>query len=82
MAQITTTQTDPNGNHDSGYAPSNIEDILAANVTPPPSPNTNATIFVNKNVHYKTTKNGSTSTTAAVTKNLIPNASPKKEPFR
>ncbi|CRK99667.1 CLUMA_CG012980, isoform B [Clunio marinus] len=85
MAQITTTttaQSDPNGNHDSGYAPSNIEDILAANVTPPASPN-QATIFVNRNVHYKT-KNGSTSTTptANTTKHLTPNASPKKEPFR
>jgi dopamine D2-like receptor len=80
MAQITTTQSDPNGNHDSGYAPSNIEDILAANVTPPASPH-QATIFVNKNVHYKT-KNGSTSTPTNKTKNLEPNASPKKEPFR
>ena len=76
MAQITTAQSDPNGNQDSGYAPSNIEDILAANATPPASPH-QATIFVNRNVHYKT-KNGSTSTT----KNPTPNASPKKEPFR
>lgn len=77
MAQITTTQSDPNGNHDSGYAPSNIEEILAANVsTPPGSPHQQATIFVNRNVHYnKTTKNGSTSA-----KNATPNASPKKEP--
>jgi dopamine receptor D2 len=82
MAQITTTQSDPNGNHDSGYAPSNIEDILAATVTPPASPH-QATIFVNKNVHYKT-KNGSaaTATTTTTNKTLQPNASPKKEPFR
>lgn len=80
MAQIT-TQSDPNGNHDSGYAPSNIEDILAANVTPPPASPHQATIFVNKNVHYKT-KNGSTSTPKNTTKNLEPSASPKKEPFR
>jgi dopamine D2-like receptor len=76
MAQITTTQ-DPNGNQDSGYAPSNIEDILAANTTTPPASPHQATIFVNRNVHYKTTKNGSTST-----KTITPNASPKKEPFR
>lgn len=75
MAQITTTQ-DPNGNHDSGYAPSNIEDILAASTTPPASPH-QATIFVNRSVHYKATKNGSTSKKA-----ITPNASPKKEPFR
>lgn len=80
MAQITTTQSDPNGNHDSGYAPSNIEDILAANVTPPASPH-QATIFVNRNVHYNNkTKNGSTS---VKTKAVTPaSASPKKEPFR
>jgi hypothetical protein len=77
MAQIT-TQTDPNGNHDSGYAPSNIEDILAATAaTPPISPsNQAATIFVNRNVHYsKSAKNGSTSA-----KSVSPNVSPKKEP--
>lgn len=74
MSQITTTQSDPNGNHDSGYAPSNIEDVIAANVTPPASPqqqhkhhhHQGATIFVNRNVHYSkttsSTKNGSTST--------------------
>lgn len=78
MAQITTTQSDPNGNQDSGYAPSNIEDILAANVTPPASPH-QATIYVNRNVHYKT-KNGSTS--APTTKVVMQTASPKKEPFR
>ena len=74
MAQITTTQSDPNGNHDSGYAPSNIEDILAVSSTPPGSPH-QATIFINRNVHYKT-KNGDT------TKSKTPNISPKKEPFR
>ncbi|CAO1404754.1 unnamed protein product [Diamesa tonsa] len=73
MAQITTTQSDPNGNHDSGYAPSNIEDILAVSSTPPGSPH-QATIFINRNVHYKT-KNGDT------TKSKTPNISPKKEPF-
>jgi hypothetical protein len=80
MTQITTTQADTNGNHDSGYAPSNIEEILAANTaTPPASPHNQATIFVNRNVHYNktTTKNGSTS---AKNSTATPNASPKKEP--
>lgn len=30
--------SDPNGNHDSGYAPSNIEDVIAGTSTPPESP--------------------------------------------
>lgn len=45
MAQITTSPSqcvvvsaDPNGNHDSGYAPSNIEDAVAGTSTPPESP--------------------------------------------
>lgn len=45
VAQITTSPTqcvvvssDPNGNHDSGYAPSNIEDAIAGTSTPPESP--------------------------------------------
>lgn len=45
VAQITTSPTqcvvvssDPNGNHDSGYAPSNIEDVVASTSTPPESP--------------------------------------------
>lgn len=79
MAQITTTQSDPNGNHDSGYAPSNIEVILTASVTPPASPH-QATIYVNRNVHYKT-KNGSTAAPATA-KVATHTASPKKEPFR
>lgn len=78
MAQITTNQSDANGNHDSGYAPSNIEDVLAANPASPPASPHQATIFVNKSVHYnKATKNGSTSK-----KNHTPNASPKKDTFR
>lgn len=31
--------SDPNGNHDSGYAPSNVEDTVATTSTPPGSPN-------------------------------------------
>lgn len=45
VAQITTSPTqcvvvssDPNGNHDSGYAPSNVEDVVAGTSTPPESP--------------------------------------------
>lgn len=45
MAQITTSPSqcvvvsaDPNGNHDSGYAPSNVEDAVAGTSTPPGSP--------------------------------------------
>lgn len=42
VAQITspsqTVVADPNGNHDSGYAPSNVEDTLAGTSTPPGSP--------------------------------------------
>lgn len=80
ISSTTTNLTDPNGNHDSGYAPSNVEDVLAANpTTPPASPHQTATIFVNRSVHYnKATKNGSTSTTN--NKHQATNASPKKEP--
>ena len=96
MAQITTQQSDPNGNHDSGYAPSNIEDVIAANTTTPPaSPqqqqqqqhhhhhHQGATIFVNRNVHYNktSTKNGSTAAKNTPAIAVVtPNASPKKEP--
>lgn len=45
VAQITTSpsqcvvvSSDPNGNHDSGYAPSNVEDTAAGTSTPPDSP--------------------------------------------
>lgn len=78
---MTIAQSDPNGNHDSGYAPSNIEDVLAANTSSSPtSPHhphqhphhhhhhQGATIFVNRNVHYsKTTKNGSSKKNATTT---------------
>lgn len=63
VAQITTTTqipSDPNGNHDSGYAPSSVGDALAANATPPGSPNVAnaATIIVNKNATLRS-RNGS-----------------------
>ena len=42
VAQITSPSqigvSDPNGNHDSGYAPSNVEDTLAGTSTPLSSP--------------------------------------------
>ncbi|XP_055644005.1 dopamine D2-like receptor isoform X2 [Toxorhynchites rutilus septentrionalis] len=68
MAQITTTQipSDPNGNHDSGYAPSSIGDVLAANATPPGSPNVAATVIVNKNATLRS-RNGSPKKEASVT---------------
>jgi dopamine receptor D2 len=73
MAQITTQRhltADPNGNHDSGYAPSNIADDgpVSAQLqqTPPGSPKTNATIIVNRNATTNNKRNGS----------------PRKEPLR
>jgi dopamine receptor D2 len=90
MAQLATKTTsekaDTNGNHDSGYAPSNLEDILAVSTTPPGSPHKQATVYVNKNaVLCKPAKNGSTSTKSSLavkSKHFSTNASPKKEPFR
>jgi dopamine receptor D2 len=91
MAQLasktSSEKADTNGNHDSGYAPSNLEDILAVSTTPPGSPHKQATVYVNKNAMLcKPAKNGSSSTTksisAAKNKHFSPNASPKKEPFR
>ena len=67
MTQITTKpQIKADPNHDSGYAPSNVEDINVVD-----SPN-QATIFVNRNVHYSKPKNGAKNGSS----------SPKKEPFR
>ncbi|XP_038118320.1 dopamine D2-like receptor isoform X2 [Culex quinquefasciatus] len=71
VAQITTTTqipSDPNGNHDSGYAPSSVGDALAANATPPGSPNVAnaATIIVNKNATLRS-RNGSPRKEASVT---------------
>ncbi|XP_037940352.1 dopamine D2-like receptor isoform X2 [Teleopsis dalmanni] len=50
VAQITTQPqlvvADPNGNHDSGYAPSNVDDVLAgaADSSPPDSPVASGTL--------------------------------------
>lgn len=63
MTQITTQHhlsADPNGNHDSGYVPSNVtdvNDILVVSNSPPGSPEHKATIFVNKNATNR--RNGS-----------------------
>lgn len=45
VAQITTSPSqcmvvsaDPNGNHDSGYAPSHVEETIQTSSTPPASP--------------------------------------------
>uniref|UniRef100_A0AAG5CR65 G-protein coupled receptors family 1 profile domain-containing protein n=1 Tax=Anopheles atroparvus TaxID=41427 RepID=A0AAG5CR65_ANOAO len=62
VAQITTTQqvpSDPNGNHDSGYAASSIADALAVTSTPPESLNVAAaTVIVNKSATIRS-RNGS-----------------------
>lgn len=61
MATITSQHhlaADPNGNHDSGYVPSNVtDDILVVSNSPPGSPQPQATIFVNKNATNR--RNGS-----------------------
>lgn len=63
MAQITTAQRlssgppDPNGNHDSGYGPSNIDDVLAVVNSPIGSPEMTATVIVNRTATCR--KNGS-----------------------
>ncbi|XP_053660158.1 dopamine D2-like receptor [Anopheles marshallii] len=69
VAQIATTQqvpSDPNGNHDSGYAPSSIADALAVNATPPESLNVAATVIVNKSATIRS-RNGSPRKEASVT---------------
>ncbi|XP_035772559.1 dopamine D2-like receptor isoform X3 [Anopheles albimanus] len=69
VAQITTTQqvpSDPNGNHDSGYAPSSIADALTVNATPPDSLNVAATVIVNKSAALRS-RNGSPRKEASVT---------------
>ncbi|ETN57871.1 dopamine D2-like receptor [Anopheles darlingi] len=51
--------SDPNGNHDSGYAPSSIADALTTvNATPPDSLNVAATVIVNKSAALRS-RNGS-----------------------
>lgn len=77
VAQITSpTQcvvvtADPNGNHDSGYAPSNIEDAVAGTSTPPESP---------QQPHKLHTENGNSSKRNSVNKRNGIDDSPKREP--
>lgn len=75
VAQITSPSSqmvvaDPNGNHDSGYAPSNIEDTVAGTSTPPGSP---------RNVG---TPRGGTTLKSSLSKRNGVDGSPKKEPLR
>lgn len=70
VAQITSPSqiaADPNGNHDSGYAPSNIE--LVGTNTPPASPK-----------HVPSV--GSATLKSSLTKRNGVDGSPKKDPLR
>lgn len=66
---------DPNGNHetnhDSGYAPSNIEDVVAGTSTPPESPQ-----------HRKRTDSGGTLKRSSLNKRNGIDGSPKRETVR
>lgn len=77
VAQITTSPSqcvvvasDPNGNHDSGYAPSNIEDAMAGTSTPPGSP------------HRQRTDSAGTLKRSSLNKRNGIDGSPKNEPLR
>ena len=74
VAQITSPSqmvvADPNGNHDSGYAPSNVEETLAGTSTPPGSP---------KNVGISS---GMGTLKSSLSKRNGVDGSPKKEPLR
>lgn len=73
VAQITspsqTVVADPNGNHDSGYAPSNVEDTIAGTSTPPGSPR-------------NTVSGVGSSLKSSLSKRNGVDGSPKKEPLR
>lgn len=77
VAQITspsqTVVADPNGNHDSGYAPSNVEDTLAGTSTPPGSP---------RNVVSGGGGGGGSTLKSSLSKRNGVDGSPKKEPLR
>lgn len=50
---------DPNGNNDSGYAPSNVEDTIREHISPPASPSMkDATILKSMASDTKWKKNG------------------------
>lgn len=77
VAQITTAPSqcvvvsaDPNGNHDSGYAPSNVEDIMVSTSTPPGSP------------HRQRLNSSSTLKRSSLSKRNGLDGSPKREPLR
>lgn len=77
VAQITTSPSqcvvvsaDPNGNHDSGYAPSNIEDAMAGTSTPPGS------------LHRQRLGSGGTLKRSSLNKRNGIDGSPKREPLR
>lgn len=81
MAQITTSPSqcvvvsaDPNGNHDSGYAPSNVEDAVAGmSSTPPGSPQN----------RQRTDSSGTLKRSSLNKRNGIEGGgSPKREPLR
>lgn len=61
---------DPNGNHDSGYAPSNIEDAVAGTSTPPESP------------HRKRNDSSGTLKRSSLNKRNGIDGSPKRETVR
>lgn len=77
VAQITSpTQcvvvtADPNGNHDSGYAPSNVDDAVAGTSTPPESP---------QQPHKAHTENGSSSKRNSANQRNGIDDSPKRDP--
>lgn len=78
VAQITSSPSqcvvvsDPNGNHDSGYAPSNIEDAVAGTSTPPESPQ--------QPPHKPHTENGNSSKRNSLNKRNGFDESPKRDP--
>ncbi|KAJ0176317.1 hypothetical protein K1T71_008491 [Dendrolimus kikuchii] len=62
---------DPNGNNDSGYAPSNLEDTIKEHVTPPGSPGIkDATVLKNMACDGKWKKNGKTGKLGAEPRNV------------
>lgn len=80
VAQITTAPSqcivvsaDPNGNHDSGYAPSNVEDIMVSTSTPPGSPHRH---------RERTDSSSSTLKRSSLSKRNGLDGSPKREPLR
>lgn len=77
VAQITSPSqmvvADPNGNHDSGYAPSNIEETIAGTSTPPGSPRYVSSVGGGVG--------GSTLKSSLSKRNGV-DGSPKKEPLR